>query len=510
MIKQTRVENGELRGVPGADPRVYVYRGVPYAAPPVGDLRWHAPVPAEDWEGVRDCARFAPISMQNVPGSVDNIYRKEWNVDQEIEMSEDCLYLNIWTPAKDPSDRLPVFVWYFGGGLQEGNTQEMEFNGERLARRGIVVVTVNYRLNCFGFLCHPEITAENPDLPSSFGNLDQRFGTMWVKRNIAAFGGDPENITIGGQSSGGMSVATQLTSPLNEGLFQKAALISGTMFTPYRAMSSNRTLEQAEADGIDFFEFLGVKDLAEARKIDAFELRDHFDDYKKARAEKGLRTMWGTVIDGKYVIGNENDLMMQNRRWMVPLFMGHVSGDFVNRPGCGSIEELKDLTVRSFGEELAPGFLGLIEGMDTEEANKAATINANELAIRCTLEATEEKDPSLPTWFYRFYADLPGEDHPGAFHSSDLWFWFESLGACWRPFTGKDYDLARLMSNYLANFIKTADPNGSDVTGEPMPVWKRYSEEKTAMVFTDTARMEESSTETPWMAKTREYYMNNR
>ena len=195
---------------------------------------------------------------------------------------------------------------------------------------------------------------------------------------------------------------------------------------------------------------------------------------------------------------------------MVPLFMGHVSGDFVNRPGCGSIEELKDLTVRSFGEELAPGFLGLIEGIDTEEANKAATINANELAIRCTLEATEEKDPSLPTWFYRFYADLPGEDHPGAFHSSDLWFWFESLGACWRPFTGKDYDLARLMSNYLANFIKTADPNGSDVTGEPMPVWKRYSEEKTAMVFTDTARMEGSSTETPWMAKTREYYMNNR
>ena len=136
MIKETRVENGLLKGIPGADPRVMVYRGVPFAAPPVGDLRWKAPQPAADWDGVKDCARF-----------------------------EDCLYLNVWTPAKTADEKLPVFVWYFGGGLQEGNTAEMEFNGEFIARHGIVVVTVNYRLNVFGFLAHPEITKEAPDFP---------------------------------------------------------------------------------------------------------------------------------------------------------------------------------------------------------------------------------------------------------------------------------------------------------------------------------------------------------
>ena len=204
MIKETRVENGVVRGVAAADPRIISYKGIPFAAPPVGALRWKAPQPAADWQGVLDCTRFAPISVQCKPGTdPDNIYTREWNVDPDIPMSEDSLYLNVWTPAKTTEERLPVFVWYFGGGLVEGNTAEMEFNGERLARRGIVVVTINYRLNVFGFLAHPELTAENPDFPTNFGHLDQIFGLQWVKRNIAAFGGDPNNITIGGQSAGG-------------------------------------------------------------------------------------------------------------------------------------------------------------------------------------------------------------------------------------------------------------------------------------------------------------------
>ena len=198
-------------------------------------------------------------------------------------MSENSLYLTIWTPAKSADEKLPVFVWYFGGGLQEGNTAEMEFDGERIARRGIVVVTVNYRLNVFGFLCHPEITAANPDAPANFGHLDQQFGTRWVKRNIAAFGGDPNNITIGGQSAGGGSVMTQVTSPQNAGLFQKAIVDSGLMMTPYPGgmFGSDKYLAEAEQEGIDFFKILGVSSLAEARKLDAITIRDKMIETKK-------------------------------------------------------------------------------------------------------------------------------------------------------------------------------------------------------------------------------------
>jgi para-nitrobenzyl esterase len=213
MLREVKVENGIVKGLPAADPRITSFKGIPFAAPPVGENRWRAPQPAKDWNGVLKAFEFAPISMQaKTVIDENNIYTREWNVDPDIPMDEDCLYLNVWTPSCSGNEKLPVFVWYFGGALQFGNTAEMEFDGERIARRGVVVVTVNYRLNVFGFLCHPEITAEAPGAPANFGNLDQQAGTQWVKRNIAAFGGDPNNITIGGQSAGGGSVLSQLTS----------------------------------------------------------------------------------------------------------------------------------------------------------------------------------------------------------------------------------------------------------------------------------------------------------
>ena len=152
MIRQTKTENGLVRGIEAADPRITAFRGVPFAAPPTGKNRWRAPQPCENWEGIKDCARFAPISVQDTPGIGDSLYNREWHVDQDVPMDEDCLYLNIWTGAKSVDDRRPVLVWYFGGGYQWGYTREMEFDGERLARQGVVVVTVNYRVNVFGFL----------------------------------------------------------------------------------------------------------------------------------------------------------------------------------------------------------------------------------------------------------------------------------------------------------------------------------------------------------------------
>ncbi|MBQ5342429.1 MAG: carboxylesterase family protein, partial [Oscillospiraceae bacterium] len=299
MIRKATVEGGVVLGIPAADPRVTAFKGIPFAAPPVGENRWRAPQPVEPWEGELKCWNFAPISMQHIPGlDPNNIYTREWNVDPEIPMDEDCLYLNVWTPAKSVDDKLPVFVWYFGGGLREGNPAEMEFDGERIARRGVVVVTVNYRLNVFGFLAHPELTAAQPDAPTNFGNLDQQAGTRWVKRNIAAFGGDPDNITIGGQSAGGGSVCSQLSCPDNEGLFQKAVIMSG-MFAGIYDERRRLNFEEAQAQGEKFFEFLGVSTLEEARAIDAVTLRD-----KGVEFEEQFRARFGSVPDGKFLLAD--------------------------------------------------------------------------------------------------------------------------------------------------------------------------------------------------------------
>ena len=234
MLRIVDTKYGKIKGLPAADPRITSFKGIPFAAPPVGKNRWRAPQECEKWDGILNAFEFAPISVQNRPGLGTDIYCREWHVDPGVEISEDCLYLNVWTPAKSTDEKLPVLVWYFGGGLQWGYPSEMEFDGERLAKRGIIVVSVNYRLNVFGFLSHPEITKENPKAPTNFGYLDQQSGTRWVKENIASFGGDPDNITIAGQSAGGGSVMGQLVNLENKGLFNKAMIMSGVIGSPYR------------------------------------------------------------------------------------------------------------------------------------------------------------------------------------------------------------------------------------------------------------------------------------
>lgn len=484
MLRKVKVENGLIQGLPAADPRITSFKGIPFAAPPTGENRWRAPQSAKDWEGVLKAFEFAPISMQ-APTVIDekNIYTREWAVDPDIPMDEDCLYLNVWTPACSADERLPVYVWYFGGMLHVGNTAEMEFDGERIARRGVVVVTVNYRLNVFGFLCHPEITAEAPGAPANFGHLDQQAGTQWVKRNIAAFGGDPDNITIGGQSAGGGSVLSQLTSPQNEGLFQKAIIQSGLITELYPGNFVpliKRTLENEEQEGSKFFDFLGVKSLAEARKLDAEFIRDRSMEYNN---------IWGTVIDNKFSVGHAFELFLANRRWMVPLLCGHTSNEFFTAPNVRTLEELKEMAAQMFSAD-ADEFLELCQARsgNIEEAVKKATVNSIEYAIRIAAQANADNGADAPLYFYNFDAEIPGWDNPGTFHSVDLWFFFETLAKCWRPFVGKHYDLARQMCNYWVNFIRSGNPNGKDSTGEDLPQWERYTPEAPfGMVFGDTA-----------------------
>ncbi len=471
MLRVVKVENGIVQGLSAADPRITSFKGIPFAAPPIGENRWRAPQPVKDWDGVLKAFEFAPISMQ-VPTVIDenNIYSREWAVDPDIPMNEDCLYLNVWTPACSSTEKLPVYVWYFGGMLQVGHTAEMEFDGERIARRGIVVVTVNYRLNVFGFMCHPEITCEAPEAPANFGNIDQQAGTQWVKRNIAAFGGDPDNITIGGQSAGGGSVLTQLTSPQNEGLFDKAIIQSGVLtelypgnFLPFLKLN----LKEAEQEGVKFFDFLGVKSLAEARKLDAVYIRDKSLEYNY---------LWGTVIDNVFSVDSAFKLFLEGKSWRVPILWGNTTNEFLTAPNVNSAEELTKMAVHMFGED-ADEFLKICcsQSGDLEEMIKNATVNSIEYAIRIGAQAISDIGANVPLYYYIFDAEIPGWDNPGAFHSVDLWFFFETLAKCWRPFVGKHYDLARQMCNYWANFIRSGNPNGKDSTGEDMPLWDTFN-----------------------------------
>jgi para-nitrobenzyl esterase len=472
VLRRVIVENGTVEGLPAADPRVTSFKGIPFAAPPVGENRWKAPQPADNWNGILYAYKFAPISMQHIPGEdPEIIYSREWNVDTSIAMDEDSLHLNVWTPARSADEKLPVFVWYFGGGLQEGNTAEMEFDGERIARRGIVVVTVNYRLNVFGFLCHPEITVENPEAPANFGHLDQQFGTRWVKRNIAAFGGDPENITIGGQSAGGGSVMAQVVSPQNESLFQKAIVDSGLTMTAYPSdfFHMEKNLSEAEQDGVEFFKFLGVSSLSEARRLDAVFLRDRMVEYK---------AFWSPTIDGKFYVGDASRLFMANECQRVPMMFGHTATEFPDRPGVKTVEEFESFARQAYGDD-ADEFLKLCSSSNNSisEMLYKATVSHLEFSIRLLGNAKARTGERTPIYYWVFNTEIPGWDNPGAFHSVDLWFFFETLAKCWRPFVGKHYDLARKMCNYWSNFIRSGDPNGRDADGSDMPLWKPFTED---------------------------------
>ncbi|MCM1568459.1 MAG: carboxylesterase family protein [Roseburia sp.] len=480
MIRMVETENGRVKGMEAADPRITAFKGIPFAAPPVGENRWRAPQPCKDWEGVLEAYRFAPISVQDTPGLGTDIYCREWHVDPEIPMDEDCLYLNIWTGAKTPEEKQPVVVWYFGGGLQWGYPAEMEFDGERLARRGIVVVTVNYRLNVFGFLAHPELTENQPDAPTNFGSLDQQAGLKWVIRNIAAFGGDPENITLAGQSAGGGSVLSQIACPANRGLFQKAIIQSAMICNPYgpkETIGTPASLEDAEKAGEAFFAFLGVDSLEEARKLDAFYIRDKYGEY----AQNHPRMF--SVEDKRFCVGDPLELIMKNQYYHIPMMAGNTADEFLSGIPADTKEELRRKAEEIFGDR-AEEFLSCPEALVQDKDGSYASVSGIECMAKALFLKNRENGNAAPCYYYRFDADIPGWDYPGTFHSVELWFFFETLAKCWRPFVGKHYDLARQMCNYWCNFVKTGNPNGQDADGREMPVWKPYTkEEPFGMVF---------------------------
>lgn len=420
MLREAHTQFGHLRGLPGNDPRITVYKGIPYALPPAGDLRWRAPVYGRSWDGRLDAYRFGPISVQDQPGIGDDLYCREWHVDPDIEMSEDCLYLNIWTPAKRTDEKLPVLVWYFGGAFQWGYPNEMEFNGERLARRGIIVVSVNYRLAALGFLAHKELTSESPDAPANFGLLDQKAGLRWVYENISAFGGDPSNITIAGQSAGGGSVLNQICNKDNYHLLKGAVIFSGIIRFEGDAILTPAPLKTAEERGDEFLKFLGVSSIEDARKLDAIFIRDKYAEYAQEKPR------FSPCIDG-----------INYREDPYYLFM---KGDFANIP--------------------------VLTGYTSDEFDIGG-VNRVRSSVHESATALIANDSGRKVYVYEFDPPMPGWDDPGVFHSSDLWFWFETLNMCWRPFGGGHFELARSMCDHFADFVKYHDPNPHDPGSGP-------------------------------------------
>ena len=485
MLRKVTVENGMIEGLPAADPRITAFKGIPFAAPPIGELRWRAPQPTENWTGVLKAYKFGPIAMQNTPGlNPDNIYTKEWHVDSEIAMSEDCLQLNVWTPAKKADEKLPVMIWIYGGGLNEGYPAEMEFDGERIARRGVILVSINYRVNVFGFLCHPEITKENPEKAANFGHWDQKAGIEWVKRNIAAFGGDSERITIFGQSAGGGSTMIQVTSPLNKGLFQRAIVHSGGGLLP--PSNNSLTLKEAEKVGEKFFETLGVKTLAEARALDSNTIFQKGNEFRSTY-------MWGSVVDGTLIPDYPSNIMLENKRNNVEIINGNTADEFPVKPKASTIEELEEYARETFGK-YSDNYLEICKkgANNLEEMINNGTYNRFQIGNLLWGDLNSKLKASK-MYYYNFNPEIPGPDHPGSFHSSDLWFAFETLAKCWRPFVGKHYDLARQICNYWTNFAKTGNPNGNDADGTPMPEWTEYTAETPYPIyFGDKAEMDKS------------------
>ncbi len=488
MLRVTKTENGAVKGFPGTDARITVFKGIPFADNASGANRWKAPQPVKNWEGVRECYEFAPITWQKTPGKDPNaFYSKEWHVDSEVPMSEDgSLALNIWTPAKTGDEKLPVMVWIFGGGLQEGYAYEMEFDGERIASRGVILVTVAYRLNVFGFLAHPELTAEDPEHPCNFGFLDQQAGIKWVKRNIANFGGDPDNITVFGQSSGGVSVFSQMCSETNKGLFQKAIVESSAggsiiMDVPKTFFGHNPSLAAAEAEGVEFFEkYLGVKTLAEARALPAAFVEEKC-------LEGGYR--FGSVTDNKFLTKEIEDYIARGEINDMPLMLGWTGDEFIMHSKEDTDASAEEWIKESFGA-IADDYIAACK-QENAPLYKASAVNINDVAARMVGEFYKEMGRNI--WLYNFDPEIPGDD-AGSFHSSDLWFQFETLMKCWRPFDGHHYDLSRKMCNYWTNFAKYSNPNGNDADGTPMPEWKTYNDARANIEFFDTIQMASPAT----------------
>jgi len=488
MLRSACTENGVVVGVVCADPRVTVFKGVPYAAPPVGPLRWRAPQPALDYPGgIFHADHFGHVAYQKLPASDPNdFYSQEmYPCIDHCVMGEDCLTLNIWTPAHEPSQQLPVYFWIHGGGLQGGYPYETAFDGESLARQGIVVITVGYRLGPFGFLCHETLTEEGSP-GCNFGFLDLVAALQWIRRNISAFGGNPQQVTIGGQSGGAQCVTVLMTAACTEGLFHGAITQSGGGLRAFGYGPSYLTLQEGRKRGRAFMRELGVESLEDARKLPAQSIMEAHERYTRVYGRME------PVLDGSFLAEDPTDTMLRNAHHHIPVLLGSTTGEGPGYPAAPplptSVNEFRENVQSIFGR-CAADFLRECGAQTMDEIKvlmQSEVFNLRAIPSRAFAEAQARQGRT--TYLYVFDAAIPGTPVAPAYHGSDMWFTFDNLPHCRRPFTGAHYDLARAVSGYWANFIRSGNVNGKDHNGEALPAWKAFtSSEPFVMRFTDIA-----------------------
>ncbi len=470
IAEPVKVDGGLISGRPSWGWNVRAYRGIPYAAAPVGDLRWKPPQPVKPWTGIRAADQFGASCMQ-AQREMSNSW---WN-DDVYPVSEDCLYLNVWTPAASAAERLPVMVWIYGGGGVQGSGSEEFYNGDGLAKRGVVVVTFNYRVNVFGWMAHPELTKESPDHSSgNYGALDQIAALQWVQRNIAAFGGDPSKVMIFGQSGGSRSVNWLQASPLAKGLFRAAA---GESHAVFGAMTP---LSQAEARGTEFANALGKTSLAELRAMSAEQL--------EAASIKSPSGMTGAIVDGWFLPQDIKTIFAAGKQNDVALITGATNDEGGNIGGArGRGRGAAPATVAAY-EQWAKATLGakahaflkaypVKTDADVRTALHDASRDANFAQHRtwARLQATTGKAPAYLYMFRQAPPAPPGNGNSqppmvGAAHGAEIFYVFDNLRYRDLPWTAADRKVADITSTYWSNFAKTLDPNGAGV-----PAWPAYT-----------------------------------
>ncbi len=455
-----QVANGRLEGVM-AGIGITAFKGVPFAAPPVGDLRWRAPQPAAAWDGVRKAEAFGTNCMQNI---VD--VRKPWTYEfmAHGDVSEDCLYLNVWTPAKSKSERRPVIVFIHGGGNNEGSGSVPAYDGVGLASKGLVVVTINYRLGPLGFFAHPELSREAPYHASgNYGLLDQIAAAGWVHKNIAAFGGDPNRIAIAGQSAGASAVRNMIVSPLARGTFQRAIAESGASIGA--GPGGQRTLAEAEKDGVRFAEAKGAATLAQLRALSWHQLGT------TPAAPGSAPFRFGPIVDGYALPASELDAFASGKYNDVPVLTGSNKDENGASPTPAvTLDAFRKQIETRYGERAAD-FLKLYPASSDESARLAQNASARDQARVGTYlwAAQRAKTSKSKTFTYFWDHVLPGPEAAqyGAFHTSEVPYVLNTLAQSDRPFTDADRKIAETLSSYWANFVTAGDPNGKGLARWP-------------------------------------------
>ncbi len=469
-ILRAKTEGGIVEGIPSSNHTISVFRGVPYAAPPVGKKRWTEPQPVEKWDGIRQAVNFAPIPFQPPRYKTNDMQRRK---EIDWPMSEDCLYLNIWTPAQSTEDKLPVAVYMFGGGMRQGYSHTLAMNGEAFARRDMVYVNFNYRVNLFGYFAHPDLTKESSNATSgSYGTLDMVAALQWINRNISNFGGDPDSISIFGQSAGGDCVRSMVTTPLTKGIVKRAIMMSGSGLS-YLHGGMRKTIEDGEREGLELFKSAGIVSIEEAREMDPAKVLNLFTTHFKLKI--GARIVFTPLVDGYLSPESPVECIRSGHHHDIAYMIGSTSDE----DGLYPLDQNPDYnafieaTRETYGDETGDylNAAGITDVPSLVQHNRNYIRNymlAGSLAFCINQERIGRSRLAYQYWFNQ---TPPGLN--GAYHGAEHPYINESFHHMDRRYTGEDYELSMRMSDTWCNFMKSGDPNS------PIhPQWSPFTEQQ--------------------------------